>query len=468
MFPKDKERGLRIPIIRRFGLKGFGQWRGLNKQNDRGALSPVNFWEVVNLRNSGGSWDVRGGLSAPVNTNVFTGCVTGIIDIPGEDPLPILVACATTTVLPAEADFLTVYNAYTATSADILTGTAITSVTPSSQCMTLYNGEIYVADTGATEGISKLILSTSPGETLADTRTYTRVVDVPYAITCLHSAFGKIWIATANGYAYSWDGTTLTEVLTSIPAGPCYIWSYNESIYLTAQDLFGRMNSDASWTFFALPAHTGGVFYPRCIASCPTVDKLYFGGYTYYSVALPVDGGSYSNNYFCTLYSFDGTSVQEVFGVSTSVDNLLSCATVDTAYTAGIMNDSGVSAIVEYNGTACFMYMLLKNGGEQRIGLIGSLADLQAVQIGDNNLGLSPAVTCLFVDTIGQLYAGINADIGNNTANNQNRIIRMDNATLSGYWKTSALTSGWTAIGGTAWGDFTSNNQPPYQIFSTL
>lgn len=441
MFPKDKERGLRIPIIRRFGLKGFPAWNGLNKQNDRGALNPVQFWELVNLRNSGGSWDVRGGTSAPINSNAFTGCVTGLIDLPGTTS-GILVNGVTLDLDPYGTDICTLYdpNINTFAALNLATIMAQAHLPTPKRTMLLHDGQIYfydIANSGHTLAI--LTLSVVGGQTITDTRAVSSILNLPYAPCDLHSAFGKIWISTSAGYAYSWDGTTLTAIATAFPSHPMQICSFQESICVAGQELFAVYNPGAeTWTTLVLPAHTG-TFKVQCMAACPTVNKLYFGGY--YDT-----GGPQSNP---VLFSYNGTTITEEF---TYVDVSASENWFD-----------GVTDVLEWNGVATFIW---HRWGVDATGevYIGTVADPYIVPIGDT-VTTNAVGACLFVDSNSQLYASINAEW--DAADSPNRIIRRDGTTLGGYWHTDTNYTGWTPIGGAQWGAG-GTYYPPTQLLSQL
>lgn len=442
MFPSQKERGLRVPIIRRFGLKGFPAWRGLNKQNDRGALNPVQFWELVNVRNSGGSWDVRGGVSAAVNTNAFTGCVEGIVDLPGTTA-GILINGSAPSLNSYGPDLLTLYDPNDPSSATYLTALNMSSFIlqanlPSPRRpMCIYDSKIYFAD--SSNGISVLSLATSPGQSLTDSRAVTQVALVPYAINYLVSAFNLLWITTSSGYVYTWDGTTLTEVGSGFSATPAVIAQYQETMYLCGTDYLSRLNSDGTWTSISLPAHANP-FEPRCIAWCQDVNKLYFGG-RYYTVSVQNDP---------VLFEYNGTAVTESFTYA------------DVVQTTEFFD--GVTDVVEWAGVATFIW---HQWGIDLTGAvyIGTVADPTAVPIGDTQT-TNAANTCLFVDSNDMLYAGINAEW--DAPASPNRVIRRDGSSLGGYWHTDADKSGWTAIGiDSSWGVGGTDN-PPAQLLSQI
>jgi hypothetical protein len=254
----------------------------------------------------------------------------------------------------------------------------------------------------------------------------------------LHSAFGKLWISTALGYLYSFDGTTLVEEKSGLGATAGFVCAYHESICHVNEDALAVRGSNGTWSTVSLPAHSG-TFVPRCIVQSPTQGKLYFGGY--YRISTPKSNP--------VLFSFDGTSVTEEWTYD------------DVSETENFFD--GVLDVVEWAGVATFIWHRwnIDHTGDV---YIGTIASPTAVPVGDtattNAVGMA-----LFVDANAQLYASINAEWDGVAS--PNRLIRRDGTTLGGYWHTDASKSGWTAIGGTQWG-VGGTDQPIGQVLSQL
>ena len=440
MFFTDKEKGLRTLIKMRYGLAGYPDWRGINKQSDRGAIDRNQFVDLVNLRNSGGSWDVRGGLSAPVNANALTGCVQGFIDLGGAPVLTSFLVNGTYPSYFSGDDVLTAVDVVNATITrsplDLFTvmpfaaASSALTATPR-KVSTLHNGEIYFINVSG--GISTLVLPATPNANLTLTRVVTQVVP-PLGLSnpnFITSAFGKLWVGDNNGLLVSWDGATVTEEAdfgTGVLLLGC---QYNESFCVITPTNLQVLNPNGTWTSVALPALPGSQLYARCINSCPTVGKLYIGGYA--------DNAAVQDAY---LLEFDGSTITAVFSHSPSSS-------------PGADFYHGVLDVVEWNGVATFIWF--KEDPGLALGFIGTVATPEAVQIGGADTA-RPAAVSLFVDSDEVLYAGMNARYD---AGDPNHVIRRNGSTLGGNWLSDASNSGWTSMGD--WG-VGGTNYPPFQM----
>lgn len=440
--PSDKSLAIKR-VIRRVGL-GFGPWRGIDKESDRGAVAPDQFVELVNLRLSGGRWGVRGGLGPPINSTALEGCVTGLIDMGGDPVLTSFLVNGAREGAYGSDDVLTAINVIsdtpTLTPLNMTSvmpyagATAETTVTPR-RVITLFDNAPYFIDSST--GLSKLTLPDEPDANLTDDRVITRIVptlnlggNANYATT----AFGKIWVIDVTGVLVSWDGSTLVEVEDTFGAGANLVCGYRENIYVVTPSALYKQNSSGTWTTIALPA-LPGTFHPRCIAECPTVDKLYFGGI--------VEDGSIPQPY---LFAYDGTSVTTAFTAA------------GESYTP-IEFYHGVTDVVEWNGVATFTWF--DEDTETALAYIGTVASPTAVQIGGATTA-RPAATALLVDSDETLYASINPAYD---AGNVNRVLRRDGTSLGGSWTSDATGTGWTSMGEFGTG---GTNEPPMQMFSFL
>lgn len=289
------DRNSKVPGFEfRKGIDSFPDFRGMNRQDDPGAIPQDQFYLLQNARVKGSEIISRGGLSAGVDI----GTASGIIDNLEQELSGFLWSGAGASP-----------NLFNITPDDTLNELTTTGV-QNPACFTRYSVDGYLYVSGFS-GFGTSYLYKTNGARFANdiVEQVTSYVPggssaVPVSIISYNSRvyIGEQDTGAANPTIRYWNGSSLTleDTSTVIQQGPVLVEDHNGELLCAWQTQGGgagteatsiRRRNNGTWSNVAVPGSLGGGF--NCITAVVYSGATYFCGYatgTVKGVILKWDG----------------------------------------------------------------------------------------------------------------------------------------------------------------------------------
>lgn len=273
--PQGQEKGVQQILKRRCGID-FSTWKGVNKENDPGAIDDAEWQLAENVRIDGNDVSSRGGQSKAYD-EAAVGCIYGMIDIDKS------IGFYTNDSLADANAFIYVFDPDSDTYSqvvdnpnaseveiDLAVGSGVTGFFSTCREANLsFRGNLYTfgEEASLATGDGFYLITPPQDPTSGQDASLTRIFGVAERVSsyCLTTEIGVGTDGTAvvgeilyfgtitGGKIYRWDGTTLTEEASGIGSERIIMGTYRNEPFAAATDTVVSRNDGAWDTSYAVP-----------------------------------------------------------------------------------------------------------------------------------------------------------------------------------------------------------------------